>query len=219
MRERPILFNGAMVRAILAGQKTQTRRAVKGIALDWLGKAQFTPEYVANPGNDLCPFGHPGDRLWVRETWRPETIHSCAMDNCDCDSVGVSYAADGEWIPHTWQNPPPDDWYMPEAAARGNVPSIHMPRWACRLVLEIIAVRIERLQDISEADAIAEGADENVLPDIRLPRIHPRAGLPMAYADCREVFADLWDTTGGHWDRNTWVWVIEFNKINEVSNG
>lgn len=208
MRERPILFNGAMVRAILAGQKTQTRRAVKGIALDWLGKAQFTPEYVASPGNDLCPFGQPGDRLWVRETWRPETIHSCAMDTCDCDSVGVSYAADGEWIPHTWQNPPPDDWYMPAAAARGNVPSIHMPRWACRLVLEITAVRVERLQAISEADAIAEGLSQS----------DTGSWLPGPCDHPEWAFHQLWAQVYGDpaWEANPWVWVIEFKRVEAV---
>jgi hypothetical protein len=211
MRERPVLFNGAMVRAILAGQKTQTRRAVKGVALDWLGKAQFTPEYVASPDNDLCPFGQAGDRLWVRETWRPETIHSCAMDTCDCDSVGVSYAADGEWIPHTWQNPPPDEWYMPAAAARGNVPSIHMPRWACRLVLEITNVRVERLQAISEADAKAEG----------LSQTESGSWLPGPCEHPEWAFHQLWAQVYGEpaWEANPWVWVIEFDKINEVSNG
>ncbi len=210
MRERPILFNGAMVRAILAGQKTQTRRAVKGIALDWLGKAQFTPEYVAHPGNDLCPFGQPGDRLWVRETWRPETIHSCAMDTCDCDSVGVSYAADGEWIPHTWQNPPPDEWYMPAAAARGNVPSIHMPRWACRLVLEITAVRVERLQAISEADAMAEGLSQS----------ESGSWLPGPCDHPEWAFHQLWAQVYGEpaWEANPWVWVIEFKRV-EVTGG
>lgn len=69
MKERPILFSGAMVRALLAGTKTQTRRAVKGLALEWLQPGMFTPEYVADPDNKLCPYGAPGDRLWVRESW------------------------------------------------------------------------------------------------------------------------------------------------------
>jgi len=212
MRERPILFNGAMVRAILAGQKTQTRRVVKGHALDWLGKAQFTPEYVANPGNDLCPFGQPGDRLWVRETTVNVEKHGYlgpvyleSEEGRDCLNFGLA--------------PAPDDMTEVEPHEVTLRPSIHMPRSMCRLVLEITAVRVERLHEISESDAIAEGADENVLANIRLPRTHARAGLPMVYADCREVFADLWDTTGGDWDSNPWVWVIEFNKINEVSNG
>jgi len=93
-----------------------------------------------------------------------------------------------------------------------------MPHEACRLVLEITSVRVERLQAISEADVLSEGADANGLPDIRLPRTHPRADLPMAYADCCEVFADLWDATRGHWDSNPWVWGIEFKRV-EVPGG
>jgi len=149
----------------------------------------------------VCPFGQPGDRLWVRETWRPETIHGCAMGTCD--SVGVSYAADREWIPHIWQNPPPDDWYMPEAAARGNVPSIHMPRWACRLVLEITAVRVEPLQQITADDCLAES-------------ISTRFNVADAEQGLRVQWRDLWTSSGGDWDSNPWVWVIEFKHVEEA---
>lgn len=221
MRERPILFNGAMVRAILSGHKTQTRRVMKpqpvsdtrfrsGFRVGGRGSTdhrQVSTDAPAALLGEVCPFGQPGDRLWVRETWRPQTIHSCAMDTCDCDGVGVTYAADNEWIPHTWQNPVPDDWCMPDAAARGNVPSIHMPRWACRLVLEITAVRVERLQAISEADAIAEGTTPSIV------------GADLQHLAYRAGFQTLWTSTGGDWDSNPWVWVIEFNRINEVSNG
>lgn len=211
MRERPILFNGAMVRAILSCAKTQNRRAVKGVALDWLGKAQFTPEYVASPGNDLCPFGQPGDRLWVRESFTD--LRGTGIEhrpNIDGPIQRYAYSADTR--PGS-----PGDYARKDYGIKWR-PSIHMPRRACRLVLEITAVRVERLREISESDAIAEGADENVLADIRLPRTHARAGLPMVYADCREVFADLWDTTGGDWDSNPWVWVIEFKRV-EVAGG
>lgn len=203
MRERPILFNGAMVRAILAGQKTQTRRVLKMPHGYW----ETSPNGLT-PIPAGCPFGQPGDRLWVRETWRPQTIHSCAMDTCDCDAVGVTYAADNEWIPHTWQNPVPDDWCMPEAAARGNVPSIHMPRWACRIALEITAVRVERLQAISDPDALAEGIEE------LNGRYTPNGG---SY-ECRTpvgAFHELWTSTGGNWDSNPWVWVIEFKRVED----
>jgi len=228
MREIPILMDGPMVRAILAGQKTQTRRAIRwkkvasGLNLRFTGlSAQRYPkgwvlesdsrtssEWRCQP--TPCPFGQPGDRLWVRETWRPETIHSCAMDTCDCDAVGVSYAADGEWIPHTWQNPPPDDWYMPAAAARGNVPSIHMPRWACRLVLEITAVRVERLQAITEADAVAEGLSQS----------ESGSWLPGPCDHPEWAFHQLWAQAYGEpaWEANPWVWVIEFKRV-EVANG
>jgi hypothetical protein len=165
-RERPIIFSGPMVRALLEGRKTQTRRVVKGMALDWLDDAGFTPEFVANPANRLCPYGVPGDRLWVRETW-------ATWMHAPCLPGGMGGALSRD----------PDDWLYkatePEWAAMladratlraynvsredgstGNYvvrPSIHMPRWASRLTLEITEVRVERLQDISEADAIAEG--------------------------------------------------------------
>jgi len=210
MRERPILFKGAMVRAILSGAKTQTRRVVAGVRGDNclpLRKPTKTRSGVVThvldaPTRRLCPFGQPGDRLWVRETWKTHSTFDHLSPREVPPRSNIFYAA--------------DDRYSPSAARWR--PSIHMPRDACRLVLEITDVRVERLQAISEADAVAEGADENVLPDIRLPRIHPRAGLPMAYADCREVFADLWDTTGGHWDSNPWVWVIDFKRL-EVAGG
>lgn len=211
-RERPILFNGEMVRAILAGQKTQTRRSVKpapmtivdGKTTGWTGEGDALLSMLTEQKR-VCPLGQPGDRLWVRETWRPQTIHSCAMDTCDCDSVGVTYAADDHWRVHTWSdNPIPDDWYMPEAAVRGTLSSIHMPRWACRLLLEITAVRIERLQDISEADAIAEGATAKVDPsELRWQHYVPHV----------LGFIELWNSTGGYWGGNPWVWVIEFKRI------
>lgn len=199
MRERPILFRGDMVRAILSGQKTQTRRVAKGVMAVHTRTGEALADIDSAGPRVPCPFGQPGDRLWVRETWTnawdegknqwsaPERYH---------------YRADGIEVAHL-DGMERSPW----------IPSIHMPRQACRLVLEITAVRVERLHEISESDAIAEGADENVLADIRLPRTHARAGLPMVYADCREVFADLWDTTGGDWGSNPWVWVIEFKPV------
>ncbi|WP_433925676.1 hypothetical protein [Stenotrophomonas nematodicola] len=196
MRERPILFNGDMVRAILTGAKTQTRRVVKGHALDWLGKAQFTPEYVASPGNDLCPFGQPGDRLWVREAHAIFPTHG-------------QHRADGErWGP--WSGLPTtispmggEIAYYREGFDRSGPgrwrPSIHMPRWACRLVLEITAVRVERLQAISTQDCLAEG-------------ITTRFKVADAADELRIQFRDLWNDTGGDWDSNPWVWVIEFKR-------
>ncbi|WP_336357294.1 hypothetical protein [Stenotrophomonas muris] len=218
MREHPILFNGAMVRAILAGKKTQTRRLCKDMNA-WVDQSCREVRHVDGvphhfligaqaPIEELrCPLGKPGDRLWVRETWRPQTVHSCAMDTCDCDSIGVTFAADGKWVLHTWsQDPVPDSWYLPDAAARGNLPSIHMPRWACRLVLEITEVRVERLQAISPADALAEGAmawaGEQDTPVRDLDT-----------GDERIAFSALWGSTGGDWNSNPWVWVITFKRI------
>lgn len=211
MRERPILFNGAMVRAMLAGQKTQTRRAIKPqpIEASFLdAPGQHRPSVdedgrlriATSTGVHLltCPYGQPGDRLWVREAWG---IALCGS------RVPLSIA---EW---------PDGWptdrlrYAADGKPLGTAvtrPSVHMPRWACRLVLEITAVRIERLQDISEEGALAGGVDQFAV------------GMALATGvDCaaRALFRELWERAGGDWDSNPWVWVIEFNKINEVSNG
>ncbi|WP_369916485.1 hypothetical protein AB8810_10885 [Xanthomonas sp. NCPPB 3005] len=224
MRERPILFNGPMVRAILAGAKTQTRRAMKNqpqpvvvpglgpmLAIDqprgqnrWLWP-NARDEVIAS-----CPYGRPGDLLWVREN-------------------GLEHRRTRLFI----HDATPGRWWTPEDGGRYGAsygpgitrqsllrdhkvrPSIHMPRWACRLVLEITNVRVERLQAISEADATAEGVTPSLLADIRLPRTHPRAERPMAYSSNREVFADLWDSTGGDWSANPWVWVIEFRQYEQ----
>jgi len=203
MRERPILFNGAMVRAILAGQKTQTRRVVKGHALDWLGKAQFTPEYVANPGNDLCPFGQPGDRLWVRETTVNVEKHGYlgpvyleSKEGRDCLNFGLA--------------PAPDDMTEVEPHEVTLRPSIHMPRSMCRLVLEITAVRVERLQAITEADAVAEG----------LSRTESGSWLPGPCEHPEWAFHQLWAQVYSEpaWEANPWVWVIEFKRV-EVAGG
>jgi hypothetical protein len=180
MRERPILMNGDMVRAILAGTKTQTRRPVKGIALEWLGEGMFLPEYVADEGNGLSPFGYPGDRLWVRETW---ASHPCG---------GKQIHARGDG--HPWGSP----IYRASFGAMLNPlcegftpwrPSIHMPRWACRLVLEIVSVRVERVFDITEEDALAEG-------------FKTRAGF-------LAVFGQIYGLKGR---TNPWVWVVEFKR-------
>lgn len=220
MRERPILFNGAMVRAILAGQKSQTRRVMKhqpqSVVVPGVGpmlavqKAKGTDRWLWPNAREQviaeCPIGQPGDRLWVRETWM------------DLTGTGIEHRdmATGKRTRYAYGAASPKGSYSDQARKDYGLrwrPSIHMTREACRLVLEITGVRVERLQAISEADAIAEGASANMLPDIRLPRSHPRAELPMVYAGSREIFADLWDSTGGDWDSNPWVWVIEFKRV------
>lgn len=215
MRERPILFNGAMVRAILAGQKTQTRRTVKwkdvatGLNLRFTGlSAQRYPkgwvlesdsrsssEWRCQP--TPCPFGQPGDRLWVREAHAILPTHG-------------QHRADGErwgpWggLPTTVSDDGKQIAYYREGFDRCDPgrwrPSIHMPRWACRLVLEITAVRVERLQTISPRDCIAEG-------------IRTRFTVDDGNDDLRIQFRDLWNSTGGDWDGNPWVWVIEFKRV------
>ena len=198
VRERPILFSGPMVRAILDGRKTQTRRVVKPQP-EWVPY----PAHVCEPGEPVGfwawqrtprnfhdsvhedfarhnPFGAVGDRLWVRETWAGLEIG---------DDVAVSYRADVPEDAHKF-----DRWRSP----------IHMPRWASRITLEITDVRVERVQEISEADAIAEGV--TAYADAHLSKGHDRTPV--------EVFAYLWDSLnakrGYGWDVNPWVWVISF---------
>lgn len=197
MRESPILFNGAMVRAILSGAKTQTRRVVKGMALDWLENAKFTRQYVADPANDMCPFGKIDDRLWVRENFadlrgtgiehRPDPTGPMQRYAYAADTPAGS-AGDSQRIDYgiKWR------------------PSIHMPRSACRLLLEITDVRVERLQAISEADAEAEGAIAWSMECASRVGAGPRA-----------AFRGLWNSTGGDWDANPWMWVIGFKVIDQ----
>lgn len=193
MKERPILFSAPMVRALLAGTKTQTRRIAKGLALEWLSEG-FTPEFVADYQNRLCPYGHPGDRLWVRETWA-YGIHALAAAR-DEDGPFV-YAANG-----TTQGRLCDRWR----------PSIHMPRAASRILLEIVSVHVERLQEISEEDAKGEGLYQD------------QAGRWTTYSATEqhrehlnpvEAYRELWESINGpgSWDVNPWVWVVEFKRV------
>ncbi|MBH1430637.1 hypothetical protein I5U42_04865 [Stenotrophomonas maltophilia] len=219
MREHPILFNGAMVRAILAGQKTQTRRAIKDIpwrpgcnpdfsqarAFSNAGEFRIAGSQEMTTGF-RCPFGQRGDRLWVRETTVDVERHGY-LGPVHLESEEGYATLQGGLAPG------PDDVIDVEPHEITLRPSIHMPRSMCRLFLEITDVRVERLQAISEADAVAEGASPAVLQEIRLRRPHPRAAKPMVYEDSREIFADLWDSTGGDWNSNPWVWVITFKRI------
>ena len=201
IKERPILFSAPMVRAILEGRKTVTRREVKKrAALDCLA-AGFEPAFLALPGNaDLCPYGKPGDRLWVRETF------------AFADKSGSHDAApDDHWRPARPGMEPEiyRCWYR---ASDGHTadgfwkPSIHMPRWASRILLEISDVRVERLQDISRADIRAEGLQ--CPPELASDDVSPnyRDWYPAAWRE-------LCESTGGDWDSNPWVWVVEFKRV------
>ncbi|MGY2209932.1 hypothetical protein [Pseudomonas pergaminensis] len=201
VKERPILFSAPMVRAILEGRKTVTRREVKKRpALDCL-TAGFEPAFLALPGNaDLCPYGKPGDRLWVRETF------------AFADKSGSHDAApDDHWRPARPGMEPEiyRCWYR---ASDGHTadgfwkPSIHMPRWASRILLGISDVRVERLQDISRADIRAEGLQ--CPPELASDDVSPnyRDWYPAAWRE-------LWESTGGDWDSNPWVWVVEFKRV------
>ncbi|PCM94412.1 hypothetical protein CP916_30895, partial [Pseudomonas aeruginosa] len=159
-RERPILFNDQMVRAILEGRKTVTRRVVKPQP-DFLGSMvdPNTPFKTLDAGlhaRITCPYGEPGDRLWVRETWHVGKPHDktapadiLAPLLAEGRGITVLYTAGGwQSVGPAGREEPiyPDDQPLPDWAGKGR-PSIHMPRWACRILLEITAVRVERLQD------------------------------------------------------------------------
>lgn len=194
---RPILFSGPMVRALVDGRKTQTRRIVKGQAANWLAD-RFSPEFTALPGNRLCPYGEVGDLLYVRETWRTESRRDDQKPSEIPTSALVSFDAD-----YTCE---------PNDGCRGKTRvSIHMPRWASRLTLEITGVRIERLNDISEADALAEGIMfvEPTMDDDAEYQFEEGGDI---FSSAVEAYRYLWAKINGpdSWDANPWVWAVSF---------
>lgn len=222
MKERPILFSAPMVRAILEDRKTQTRRVVRpqpprtmlnptDIAQDSLAPSGYS--FTSDEYGDIpltCPYGQPGDRLWVRESWCPDPVadgtwNYTSWAGCrEGQIAGVpsrfrhprfcNYAADWLHEPIRW------------------TPSSHMPRWASRITLEVTGVRVERLRDISRMDCLAEGWE----PDQK-----QRQGVEQGedYIDdaAIEWYADLWQSINGpgSWDANPWVWVVEFKPLPE----
>ena len=202
IKERPILFSGEMVRAILDGRKTQTRRVVKelpggrggpvGDHVKFWRKGNEDPgrwcgcDGLGSLGWVKCPFGVPGDRLWVRETWHAN--HTKEV---------VHYRADyGEHDPFREETCGEDHSLVGERWR----PSIHMPRWASRITLEVTDVRVERLQEITNGEARAEG-------------------FPVDESGTwwRDRFHSGWDALnakrGFGWDTNPWVWVVEFKRV------
>ena len=204
MADRPILFSAPMVRALLDGRKTQTRRVLKPPygTLEWLGNGQWRPIYTK---------AFSGDRLWVREAWRPHYLGDGVWD------LDVSYAADGERRRIYDGEFGEKEWAWPKAADRGNVSPLHMPRWASRLTLTVIDVRVERLQDISEADAWSEGCKPGALNDRGEPfpadEPAPDGKGEIGWDCARDWYADLWDSLHGPdaWDENPWVAAISFD--------
>lgn len=191
-RERPILFSAPMVRAILDGRKTQTRRVVK------MGRWRLADgvEEFAPPLTD-CPYGAPGDRLWVRETWAAHR-HEDSLPPRDC-SREVRFYFECHKRQHG-SNPRIGKWR----------PSIHMPRWHSRITMAITSVRVERLNDISEADAIAEGILKSG------DGWRGADGLPW-FASPVGAYRSLWESINGagSWDANPWVWVVEFKRVEQ----
>jgi hypothetical protein len=202
IKERPILFSAPMVRAILDGRKTVTRRAVKGLGLQWLD--DFTPEYVADAANRLCPYGQPGDRLWLRETHFINDYREAKVPEEDRAETEIVYRADS--LPC---------WEGEESEIRWR-PSIFMPRWASRIQLEITKVRVERLQDISDSQIESEGVDLDALADgqDRYDMCHAGSGVE-GRPTLRTAWRDLWQSINGpgSWDANPWVWVVEFKRV------
>ncbi|MGQ6038986.1 morphogenetic protein [Serratia sp. IR-2025] len=206
MKERPVIFNGEMVLAILDGRKTQTRRVIKlsherGMVNPVIrGRNGEISSISCRLAPTLCPFGQVGDRLWVRETWQGPLVDEEHLDDyrANADKFQApefcEYAADGGTRPEFCD--------LDDNTRQGWRPSIHMPRWASRISLEITAVRVERLNDISEEDAKAEGVKAGVCPG------HEHMMHQVA-------FSELWQSIYGaeSWRANPWVWVIEFKHV------
>lgn len=203
MNEHSILFSGPMVRAIMDGRKTQTRRIIKPQPVKSCNVDGETACELVAKGS---PYGRPGDRLWVRETWASfgssRSITPPVPLSCQ-----IRYDADNTC---QWRDVPDGARGVHHDASFRKRPSIYMPRWASRLTLEITAVRLERLQDITEADARAEGI-------IAQAYGYGVEGLHMSLQTAREAFGCLWDginaERGYPWADNPWVWVVEFQKV------
>ena len=211
MKERPILFTGEMVRAILDSRKTQARRLVKPqpepipgdvwkdkrIPSDrqfWWPSKRAGQMVELRDMSAVAPLGTIGDRLWVRETFRiyRSSVECACYDDCRCASM------DGKPL-YRASDPSPDDdkW----------TPSIHMPRWASRIDLEITAVRVERVQYITDEDSKKEGVIwKSHVADEESGNLEP-------YEDAPDAFKRLWQSIYGNWDANPWVWVYEFRRI------
>ncbi len=206
MKEKPILFSAPMVRAILEGRKTQTRRIVKPQPL-WVAdpSVPFKTADCDPRGIIRCPYGQPGDRIWVRETWAyhpdfPEATHRAIYRA----EKGVENDVD------RWR------------------PSIHMPRWASRILLEVTGIRVERLNDISEVDSLSEGilsvrSDEFEADHFkdwkkRFDAAVSSGEKPPVGPSPKESFKVLWESINGtgSWEANPFVWVIEFKRIDNA---
>ncbi|WP_335898835.1 hypothetical protein [Klebsiella variicola] len=219
MTERGMIFNGEMVRAILDGRKTQTRRPIKwkqtrfteigeredGSKWPWSEDAEHACDFW-HP----CPFGAVGDRIWVRETFQGPLFDYDLMDSYCKDPTPFEkpefcvYKADGV--------PAPEFYDADDELHCCWRPSIHMPRWASRILLEITDVRVERLNAISEEDARAEGIIDGGCLNCGEPE---PCGCANPEPDATDAFAYLWQSIYGqeNWNANPWVWVIEFNRV------
>jgi hypothetical protein len=231
VKERPILFGGPMVRALLAGSKTQTRRAVKSPTGYFQVNSTLDGQVVGVEVVDtdenyvrglLCPYGQPGDRLWVRETFyafgywqkrlkedKPAETEWHFVDLTQVQEYSYRFEKPSENVGKRRSDGGKPQWWKR--------PSIFMPRAASRLLLEITAVRVERVQAISEADAVAEGVEvvDGILEDSPGFRNYMMPGEENAFGFPRNSFGSLWRSINGteSWAANPWVWVVEFKVI------
>lgn len=228
MKERPIIFSGEMVKAILDSKKTMTRRLIKfkDFATD-----SITPLHIELVegryclfnerngwlvGYPKCPYGKVGDRLWVREIWiQGYDDPLIESEGDDENAVSIIYKADGKEEYRTCSAETAENWgdFSADSEMVGFKSPIHMPRWASRILLEITDIRVERLNDISEEDAIKEGMPPS---HASIDRISMQHGFNSFSQSC---FAQLWDSLndkkGYQWSSNPWVWVIEFKKVQD----
>lgn len=206
VRERPIIFSGPMVRAIIGGRKTVTRRVVRWPREAKLEtKGDFTVLKFPNGGWTDCPYGNVGDRLWVKETWHP-----CGRIGLD---VMVEYRADKLEVERRWTGDGDIDRSIASSKWRS---SRYMPRWASRLTLEVAMVSVERLHDIVGAEVIREGAVLRGHDDINLGRCPVSAFDERLYPDLMSLWRAGWDKVNGKrapWASNPWVWRVEFWKV------
>jgi hypothetical protein len=236
-KERPILFSGPMVRAILAGQKTQTRRVMKPqpepCPADhtraghwWPSRPHQSMLHVEDElqkwtglAGDACPIGDHGERLWVRETWADVNLYGAPAIAYRADHHLSDLMSDQSFLDEGAFNYEDPRYRAVAAGKQGNQFSVwafdllnetegrwrsamFMPRWVCRLVLEIVSVRVERLQAISTEDCVAEGLSTNLREQ-------------EAVDDLRGQWKDLWTGINGaaSWEANPWVWVVEFKRV------
>lgn len=216
MKERPMLFNGDMVRAILSGRKTQTRRPMKyipglGQPDEWCSMLKKDPAdffSIAGDYRRFCPFGVPGDRIWVRESmdsdgddwWFPAAGRG--EFEFPLDGAGNDYRSDVL----LWMKKQRD-------AGRISVPSIHMPRWACRIVLEITDVRVQRVQEITNKEAYDEGIQAPQVPITEPDGFQHQAHGWEGIYSFRQLWNSIYGNTDFAWDKNPWVWALTFKRV------
>lgn len=218
-KEYPIIFNEWSINRILAGEKSQTRRIVKSLPdnVEYVEQLAGSSEWVCHVGNAThkigdCPYGQPGDSLWVREAFRlpagyDEMGPADVIREMGCEVW--RYEADGEEHGPKWKYP--NEKTFTWGKYRHNR---YMPRELCRLRLRVEDVRVERIQDISQSDARAEGVTKTVVDSRGVAWNSDRIGRDGTY---RMGFKLLWNDIHGDgaWEENSWVWVIEFSRIDE----